>query len=157
MTKTSGATIAEAICATAQIAGKSLEVVRHFPLSNPFPSHQPTNPLVFGHNFTLPSTSVTITTPSSDLTTQLSVYKDHATLSGQPVSRYFCRTCGNPIKSETPVYPGMTIVKMGMFKETPVPEWESFVKDRQGFERKAGTVEGCVLYRDKSRGDIWVG
>jgi hypothetical protein len=79
------------------------------------------------------------------------MFSDTATASGTPVSRYFCRTCGCPIKSVTPVFEGMTVVKMGVFERTPVPEWESFAGKRQGFEK---AYDGCVQYKTKSRGEL---
>jgi hypothetical protein len=49
------------------------------------------------------------------------------------------------------MYQGMTVLKMGMFEKTPVPEWESFVVKKQGFE---GKWEGCIQYGTISKGVV---
>lgn len=41
-------------------------------------------------------------------------YDDPETLSGTPVQRYFCGTCGVPIMSISPLYVGKTILKLGL-------------------------------------------
>jgi len=40
--------------------------------------------------------------------------QDPETLSGTPVQRYFCQTCGVPIMSITPLFEGKVILKLGM-------------------------------------------
>ncbi|KAF2217896.1 hypothetical protein CERZMDRAFT_30995 [Cercospora zeae-maydis SCOH1-5] len=56
----------------------------------------------------------------------LNTYEDYATLSGNPVYRTFCSKDGNPIKSETQLYPGKVVLKMGIFPRIPQPEAEGF-------------------------------
>ncbi|PSS12167.1 hypothetical protein M430DRAFT_125540 [Amorphotheca resinae ATCC 22711] len=80
----------------------------------------------------------------------LKEYIDTQTLSGTPLSRYFCFTCGNPIKSVTSLYPGKVILKLGIFPKIPVPEWESFASQRQSWEKP---IDGCVQYKTKSLGE----
>ena len=74
------------------------------------------------------------------------------------------RLC-SPIFSQTPVYPGMIILKLGLYPKLPyvllgivravltrgsVPEWESFVKDKQAWEKE---IEGTIQYKSKSKGE----
>ncbi|KAF8861910.1 hypothetical protein BDZ45DRAFT_799563 [Acephala macrosclerotiorum] len=61
----------------------------------------------------------------------LKKYIDTKTLRGTPLERYFCSTCGNPIKSVTPLYESKTVLKLGIFPQIPTPEWESFSASRQ--------------------------
>ncbi|KAL9053725.1 MAG: hypothetical protein Q9162_004599 [Coniocarpon cinnabarinum] len=97
-----------------------------------FPSLTPTT--AFAANLLLPTYSVTLTASEN-----LSVYKDLDTTSGNPVYRYFCKTCGNPIKSEVEAATkaGKVILKLGIFGEggLPVPEHECFVKSKQAWVR----------------------
>ena len=61
----------------------------------------------------------------------LSVYEDPESLSGNVVKRFFCKTCGNPIKSETKAASdnGNVILKTGIFgHQVPKPEMEVFGK-----------------------------
>ncbi|KAN0115185.1 Mss4-like protein [Hyaloscypha variabilis] len=80
----------------------------------------------------------------------LKMYSDPKTLSGTPLQRFFCGTCGNPIKSVTPLYEGKTILKLGIFEKIPEPEWESFVVNRQPWEKP---LEGTTQYKTKSFGE----
>ncbi|KAE8449141.1 hypothetical protein EG329_008525 [Mollisiaceae sp. DMI_Dod_QoI] len=80
----------------------------------------------------------------------LKKYTDTKTLSGTPLQRYFCSTCGNPIKSVTPLYEGKTVLKLGIFPQIPTPEWESFSSRRQKWEVP---LEGAVQYKTKSLGE----
>ncbi len=94
----------------------------------------------------------------------LKVYLDPKTLSGTPVERFFCGTCGksvsslvgnrarvlkmdSPIKSVTPLYQGKSVLKLGIFDKIPEPEWESFVLNRQKWEKP---LEGTTQYKTKS-------
>ncbi|EXJ87791.1 hypothetical protein A1O1_04718, partial [Capronia coronata CBS 617.96] len=76
----------------------------------------------------------------------LRVYEDPETLSGTPVQRYFCQTCGVPIMSMTPLLKGKIVLKLGIYAKLPVPEWESFASRRQAWEKP---VEGAVQYKTK--------
>ncbi|KAI7778504.1 hypothetical protein LA080_002108 [Diaporthe eres] len=80
----------------------------------------------------------------------LKVYVDSDTLSGTPLNRCFCGTCGCPIFSQTPLYKDMIILKLGIYSDVPEPEWESFVKDKQSWEKP---VEGTIQYKGKSKGE----
>jgi len=100
---------------------------------------------IFGANLTIETEKVEISGEEN-----LTRYDDPDTLSGTPVSRYFCKTCGAPIKSVTPVYKGKTVLKLGIYPRVPVPEWESFAVKRQDWEKP---VEGCVQYKTKSLGE----
>jgi hypothetical protein len=85
----------------------------------------------------------------------LKYYEDFATLSGNPVYRYFCSKDGkygqasklvskcagtdiysSPVKSETQAYPGKMVVKMGMFPRIPQPEAEGFGLHRHPWQGK---------------------
>ncbi|KAH6683158.1 Mss4-like protein [Halenospora varia] len=99
----------------------------------------------FGSNLIIETEKVTITGEEN-----LQVYHDYETLSGNPVNRYFCRTCGNPIKSMTDLYKGKTILKLGIFERIPHPEWESFALKRQDWHKP---FEGCTQYKIKSLGE----
>ena len=57
----------------------------------------------------------------------------------------------SPIQSLTPIYKGMTVLKLGIYPKLPVPEWESFASKRQAWEKP---FEGCVQYKTKSKGDL---
>ncbi|KAF4464506.1 glutathione-dependent formaldehyde-activating [Fusarium albosuccineum] len=76
----------------------------------------------------------------------LKKFIDKNTGSGKPVDRYFCSTCGCPVKSITPLLPGRVIVKMGMFPRIPAPEWETFALHRHDWQ---GKHEGVVQWRIK--------
>ncbi|KAL1304022.1 hypothetical protein AAFC00_000463 [Neodothiora populina] len=76
----------------------------------------------------------------------LKSYTDTETGSGTPLSRFFCGTCGNPIKSVVPRLSGKVIVKMGMFPRIPAPELESFGLHRHPWQ---GTHEGVTQYKIK--------
>ncbi|KAI3334457.1 Mss4-like protein [Ustulina deusta] len=64
----------------------------------------------------------------------LKTFEDYKTMSGNPVFRSFCSVDGNPIKSESPLYPGMVILKMGIFPRIPEPETEGFVLHKHPWE-----------------------
>ncbi|KAF9883672.1 hypothetical protein FE257_003056 [Aspergillus nanangensis] len=64
----------------------------------------------------------------------LKVFVDTQTGSGNPLQRYFCSQCGNPIKSVTPLRKGWVIVKMGIFPRIPNPEFESFALHKHDWE-----------------------
>ena len=101
--------------------------------------------VVFAHNLTIENERVEIWGEGN-----LNRYDDPETTSGTPVARYFCKTCGTPIKSVTPIYEGKTVVKLGIFPRVPHAEWESFASQRQSWETP---VEGCVQYKTKTFGE----
>lgn len=85
-------------------------------------------------------------TTTGDLTT----YEDRDTLSGNPVYRRFCGTCGSPIFSDLAEGNGMTIVKVGTLDD-PMPSapvvsvwtstkmpWVELPEGQRGFEQNAG-------------------
>lgn len=80
----------------------------------------------------------------------LKKYDDPDTMSGTPVGRYFCQTCGVPIMSVTPLYKGKIVLKLGIYPKVPHPEWESFAERRQAWEKP---LEGAVQYKTKSFGE----
>jgi len=100
---------------------------------------------LYGHNLTIETDKVNISGEEN-----LTLYADPETSSGTPVSRYFCKTCGVPIKSMTPLYEGKTILKLGIYPRVPVPEWESFATNRQEWHKP---YEGTVQYKTKSGGE----
>lgn len=65
-------------------------------------------------------------------------WKDLLTDSGTPLDRQFCGTCGCPITSITPLLPGKTIVKMGLFDEVPKAIFEQYTKNKQNWEPDFG-------------------
>ncbi|KAI0522068.1 Mss4-like protein [Xylaria bambusicola] len=74
----------------------------------------------------------------------LKTYNDYDTLSGNPVYRSFCSVDGNPIKSESPLYQGKVILKMGIFPRIPEPGAEGFALHRHAWEPE---FEGTVKYK----------
>jgi hypothetical protein len=84
------------------------------------------------------------------------MYSDPETLSGTPVKRYFCKTCGVPIRSVSALYPGKVILKLGIFThgKLPTPEWESFASQRQEFETR---LDGAKQFRTKTGGEVMEG
>lgn len=86
-------------------------------------------------NLKIERSKVTITNEQN-----LQLYEDPSSLSGNIVRRYFCKTCGSSIKSETKPADeaGMVILKLGMFEKVPEPEFEGFVKDRQAWLKSHG-------------------
>ncbi|KAI9737340.1 MAG: hypothetical protein M1834_009494 [Cirrosporium novae-zelandiae] len=80
----------------------------------------------------------------------LAVYKNTKTKSGTPAFCYFCKTCGNPIKSVTPLYEGNTILKLGIFERIPQPESESFVEKRQKW---LPALEGATQFKTNLGGE----
>jgi hypothetical protein len=56
----------------------------------------------------------------------------------------------SPIKSVTPLYQGKSVLKLGIFDKIPEPEWESFVVNRQKWEKP---LEGTTQYKTKSFGE----
>lgn len=80
------------------------------------------------------------------------MYSDPETLSGTPVKRYFCKTCGVPTRSVSALYPGKVILKLGIFTHSkiPTPEWESFVSQRQDFETR---LDGAKQFKTKTGGE----
>ncbi|KXL41369.1 hypothetical protein M433DRAFT_148775 [Acidomyces richmondensis BFW] len=79
----------------------------------------------------------------------LTSYEDRETLSGNPVYRYFCIKDGNPIKSETALYPGKVVIKMGMMPRIPQPEAEGFGSHRHPWQ---GRHKGVPTYKFKWAG-----
>ncbi|KAI7239722.1 hypothetical protein KC330_g1782 [Hortaea werneckii] len=79
----------------------------------------------------------------------LKCYEDKATLSGNPVYRFFCSTNGNPVKSETAAYPGKVVLKMGIMPRIPQPEMEGFGLHRHEWQ---GTHGGVQIYKIKWAG-----
>ncbi|KEF61354.1 uncharacterized protein A1O9_02920, partial [Exophiala aquamarina CBS 119918] len=47
-------------------------------------------------------------------------YEDLDTLSGTPLGRFFCQTCGVPIMSVTPNYKGKVVLKLGIVRVHPI-------------------------------------
>ncbi|GAB7347434.1 hypothetical protein MBLNU459_g4353t1 [Dothideomycetes sp. NU459] len=70
----------------------------------------------------------------------LKEFIDKDTGSGNALSRFFCGTCGNPIKSVTPLYAGKVVIKMGMFPRIPDPEFETFGDHRHPWQGKHDDV-----------------
>ena len=60
------------------------------------------------------------------------MYEDPKTKSGNVVKRYFCNTCGNPVKSETPPASaaGKLVLKLGIMDRIPEPEHEAFAAEK---------------------------
>ncbi|OQN97791.1 hypothetical protein B0A48_16112 [Cryoendolithus antarcticus] len=79
----------------------------------------------------------------------LKVYEDKATGSGNSVFRSFCGKDGNPVKSETQLYPGKVIMKMGMFPRIPKPEAEGFGLHKHDWQ---ANHEGIPIYEVKWAG-----
>ncbi|ETN46712.1 uncharacterized protein HMPREF1541_00899 [Cyphellophora europaea CBS 101466] len=101
---------------------------------------------IFGVNLTIEEDKVEFLRGKGGIKT----YADPETMSGTPVNRNFCGTCGCPIFSQTPVYKGKIILKLGLYPKLPVPEWESFVKDKQAWETP---MPGTMQFTSKSGGD----
>ncbi|KAL5044815.1 Mss4-like protein [Aspergillus fruticulosus] len=79
------------------------------------------------------------------ITGEMYLYDDYDTISGQPVHRYFCKVCCNPIKSESHLLPDSIILKMGIFEHIPKPKSEGFVGERQAWGQPvANDVEQMV-------------
>ncbi|KKY26691.1 putative glutathione-dependent formaldehyde-activating [Diplodia seriata] len=76
----------------------------------------------------------------------LKEFVDTQTGSGQPLGRWFCGTCGNPIRSVVPSRKGKVILKMGIFPRIPAPECESFALHRHDWQ---GVHEGVDQYKIK--------
>ncbi|KAF2236890.1 hypothetical protein EV356DRAFT_497831 [Viridothelium virens] len=74
----------------------------------------------------------------------LKEYNDSGTMSGTPIGRWFCSTCGNPIKSESSVTGPMVILKTGIFPRIPAPESESFGAHRHAWEP---FIPGVTVYK----------
>lgn len=104
---------------------------------------------VYSTNIVIEADRVTI----KDRDHTLKAYQDYATGSGKPVTRSFCSTCGNPVKSETPLYRGKVIVKTGMFPRIPAPEAESFSLHRHPWQAKHEDVK---MYNVKLFGDPYM-
>ncbi|CZT17885.1 uncharacterized protein RCC_03721 [Ramularia collo-cygni] len=79
----------------------------------------------------------------------LKTYEDRNTLSGNPVYRSFCGNCGNPLRSETELYPGKVVLKMGIFPRIPQPEAEGFGLHKHPWQT---THEGVETYEIKWAG-----
>lgn len=101
--------------------------------------------IVYGHNLTIETEKVEISGEQN-----LTRFDDPNTTSGTPLARYFCKTCGNPIKSITPIYEGKTVLKLGIFTEVPHAEWESFASKRQSWEKP---FDGCTQYVTRTFGE----
>ncbi|KAF2088730.1 hypothetical protein K490DRAFT_38542 [Saccharata proteae CBS 121410] len=80
----------------------------------------------------------------------LKEYVDKETGSGTPLGRFFCGTCGNPIKSVVPAYKGKVVLKMGIFPRIPAPECESFALHRHDWQ---GVHQGMDQYKIKTFGE----
>ncbi|CAF1387910.1 unnamed protein product [Didymodactylos carnosus] len=76
--------------------------------------------------------AVDIITPESSakITGQPKIYEDTNTDSGKPMPRAFCGNCGSPIYRTSPSFPGMLIIKLGLFDEIPKPATEVYCKRR---------------------------
>ncbi|KAI1353964.1 Mss4-like protein [Xylaria sp. FL0043] len=81
----------------------------------------------------------------------LKTYDDYNTLSGNPVFRSFCSVDGNPIKSETPLYPGKVILKMGIFPRIPEPEEEGFALHKHPWEADLKDTVKYKLVRGREK------
>ncbi|KXT15433.1 hypothetical protein AC579_10613 [Pseudocercospora musae] len=88
----------------------------------------------------------------------LKVYEDYETLSGNAVYRSFCgkdgksvahATAMSPVKSETALYPGKVVLKMGMFPRIPQPEAEGFGLHKHAWQ---GEHDGIDTYEIKWAG-----
>ncbi|KAI9878982.1 MAG: hypothetical protein M1830_009911 [Pleopsidium flavum] len=99
----------------------------------------------YGANLSIESEKVKITGED-----KLKEYKDSKTLSGNTISRFFCRECGNPIQSLSPGAPGKTILKCGLFSRIPQPEAEVYVTERQKWEKP---YEGMQQFKTKMGGE----
>ncbi|KAI4121938.1 MAG: hypothetical protein LQ347_006690 [Umbilicaria vellea] len=99
----------------------------------------------FGSNLLIEESKVTITGQE-----HLKNYEDKDTNSGNTVTRSFCGTCGNPITSKTAAYPGMVVLKMGIFPQIPRPEAESFTVHRQEWGQP---YKGAEQYKIKRGGE----
>ncbi|KAL2434059.1 hypothetical protein ABEF95_014276 [Exophiala dermatitidis] len=97
---------------------------------------------IFGANLTIEEEKVDFPNGKANL----KMYSDPETLSGTPVQRYFCQSCGVPIMSITPLYKGKIILKLGIYPKLPVPEWESFASQRQEWEKP---LDGAIQYKTK--------
>ncbi|KAL1746740.1 Mss4-like protein, partial [Schizophyllum fasciatum] len=64
----------------------------------------------FSTNLLFPSTAITLHsgTPRT--------YTTHGG-SGQPITSFFCGACGTTLYRETPVFPGLTVVKAGVLDD----------------------------------------
>ncbi|KAJ9635520.1 hypothetical protein H2201_003181 [Coniosporium apollinis] len=80
----------------------------------------------------------------------LKEFKDTETMSGTPVGRWFCSTCGNPIKSVVPAYGDKVVLKMGIFPRIPAPEFETFGLHRHPWQ---GLHESMEQYKLKAGGE----
>ncbi|EXJ67512.1 uncharacterized protein A1O5_09525 [Cladophialophora psammophila CBS 110553] len=89
---------------------------------------------------------ISFRSPNYPSLTRYTQSQDPETLSGTPVQRYFCQTCGVPIMSITPLYKGKIVLKLGLYPKLPVPEWESFASKRQSWEKP---FEGTIQYKTK--------
>ncbi|KAJ8995823.1 hypothetical protein HRR80_000577 [Exophiala dermatitidis] len=69
---------------------------------------------IFGANLTIEEEKVEFPNGKGNI----KMYSDPETLSGTPVQRYFCQTCGVPIMSITPLYKGKIILKLGIVSVT---------------------------------------
>ncbi|KAI9715501.1 MAG: hypothetical protein M1828_000808 [Chrysothrix sp. TS-e1954] len=95
----------------------------------------------FATNLIIETSKVTITGDEN-----LTLYEDGNSRSGRTVKRYFCRRCGNPIKSETEPasQAGKVILKTGIFDKVPKPELETFLDTKQEWVRPA---DGTTKFR----------
>ncbi|OCT49081.1 putative glutathione-dependent formaldehyde-activating [Cladophialophora carrionii] len=92
--------------------------------------------------------AICVSSPSNCALTHMMRMHDPDTLSGTPLQRFFCQTCGVPIMSITPLYKGKVVLKLGLYPKLPVPEWESFAERRQHWEKP---FEGTIQYKTKVR------
>ncbi|CAF0956453.1 unnamed protein product [Didymodactylos carnosus] len=81
--------------------------------------------------------SINVIAPESSvkITGQPKIYQDTNTDSGKPIQRAFCGNCGSPIYTASLSFPGMLIIKLGLFDEIPKPATELYCKGRPTWDK----------------------
>ncbi|KAH8811338.1 Mss4-like protein [Xylogone sp. PMI_703] len=74
----------------------------------------------------------------------LKKYIDTNTGSGNPVNRFFCSVCANPIKSASSKLVGKIVLKTGLFPRMPAPADEAFAEHRHEWE---GEIPGITHFK----------
>ena len=77
---------------------------------------------------------MTLSDDDFEVTGKPKSWYDTKTDSGTPLHRYFCGECGSPIMSVTPLMPGKSFVKMGLFAKIPAPVAEVYTRNRDEWE-----------------------
>ncbi|RDW93366.1 GFA family protein [Aspergillus mulundensis] len=75
-----------------------------------------------------------------DGTSSLKSFEDSQTLSGNTIVRQFCGSCGSPVATKSPKFPGKALVKASLFDAISPPKAEVFTDRRQEWQRP---VEGA--------------